>query len=340
MKKLFYLTAGLITSVFVLQQIQFVLAPLALAMVLAICISPVVNYLIGKKWNKVLATITTSTLLFLVLIGIVIFITKQYSSIVNGLPDLGSKTEALLRELLISFSELTGIDSSQLTESLKGIPEKIQGSVGEILGSIWSSVSNLVSFLFILPVFLILALLYKEKMKEAFMSILRTEGDERQVEATYLRLKEVIRGYILGLGLVIVVLAVLNTVGLLILGIPFAFALGVSSAALTIIPYVGILLGGGLAAVVAFATKDGLTSVLAVIALFVGVQVLEGNLITPKIQGDKLDLNMLTIIIALMLGAFVWGVIGMILAVPGAAMVRVLFEHFDKTKVYAKLMGE
>ena len=339
MKKIFYLSAGLITAVFVIQQIEFVLAPLALALVLAICISPLVNYLIGKNWNKTLASIGTSLVLILVLIGIVVFISKQYYSIVDGLPNLGAKTEALLNEVLVYFSDLTGIDSSKLMDSMKGASEKIQGALGKVIGSLWSSLSNMISFLFVLPVFLILVLLYKEKLKNVFVSII-SSGDDQNAKATYLKLKQAIRGYILGLGVVILVLSILNTVGLLLLGIPFAFALGVSSAALTVIPYVGILLGGGLAVIVAFATKDDSSSMLAVIGLFAGVQILEGNLITPKIQGDKLNLNMLTVIIALMLGAFVWGFIGMILAVPGAAILRVMLEHSEKTKVYAKLMAE
>lgn len=340
MKKIFFLCAGLITSVFVLQQIEFVLGPLALALVLAICISPVVNFLVKKKWNKTLATLVTSILLFSILIGIVVFISKQYYSIIDGLPNLNGKIEAMLNKIIVTFSDYTGLDDTKLLSSLQDATDKIQELLGQVIGSLWSSLSNLVSFLFVLPVFLILVLLYKEKIKNALIGIIGNQKEDGKAESTYTKLKEVIRGYSLGLGLVILILAILNTLGLLILGIPFAFALGVSSAALTVIPYVGILLGGGLAAIVAFATQENTTSVFAVIGLFIGVQVLEGNLITPKIQGNKLDLNMLTVIIALMLGAYVWGVIGMILAVPGAAVIKVFFEHYEHTRTYAKLMSD
>lgn len=339
MKRLFYFSASLIALTILLQQLEFVLAPLALALVFSICLSPVVNFLVGKKWNKTLSTLLVSTVFMLILLAFVTFISKQYFSIINGLPNLEVKAEALIKELLAGFTELTGMESKDLMKSLEDSTGKIQSMIGSLLGSIWSSVTNLISFLFVLPVFMVLILLYKERVRKFMVSFLACHSTEEAASKTVGQIKKVVLNYTIGLAIVIVILAVLNTIGLLILGIPFAIALGISSAALTVIPYIGILMGGGLAVIVAFATKD-LNSVFYVIVLFALVQVLEGNFITPKIQGNQLDLNMLSVIVALMLGAFVWGMIGMILAVPAAAVLKVLLGHYDSTKMYAQLMSD
>ena len=91
---------------------------------------------------------------------------------------------------------------------------------------------------------------------------------------------------------------------------------------------------------VAFATKDNPLSILGVLIMILVVQFLEGNLITPKVMGNKVNINAIVTIVALLVWGFVWGILGMILAVPMTAMIHVLLEHSKKTKAYADLMGE
>ena len=340
MRKIFFITAAIIGSVIVLQQAQFVLSPLVLALLLSISISPVVGFLERKKWNSTLAILLTSLVLFTLLVGVVTIISKQYYNMIDGLPMLGEKTNELLQKILDLLNEYLGLDKQKLMAGLGDYTDKLQSTMTGVLESVWSSVSGFLSFMVMLPIFMILILMNRQKLKNFFYQLPTQEQDLRTWEKTADALKSVVRNYIMGLLIVVVILAVLNSIGLLILGIPFAIALGLSSAVLSILPYLGNLLGGSLAVLVAFATKDNPLSILGVLIMILVVQFLEGNLITPKVMGNKVNINAIVTIVALLVWGFVWGILGMILAVPMTAMIHVLLEHSKKTKAYADLMGE
>jgi len=340
MRKIFFITAGIICSVIVLQQAQFVLAPLVLALVLSISVSPVVGFLERKKWNANLASVLVSLVLFALLVLVVTIISKQYYNMIEGLPMLGEKTNDLIQNILNWANEYLGIDREKLVAGIGEYTGKIQSAMSGILESVWSSVSSFLSFIVMLPIFMILMLMNRAKIKKFIYQLPAKEDDLRTWEKTGEAVKDVIRNYIVGLLMVVVILAVLNSIGLLILGIPFAIALGLSSAVLSIIPYLGNLLGGGLAVLVAFATKDNPVVILGVLIMIVIVQFLEGNIITPKVMGDKVNINAIVTIVALLIWGFIWGILGMILAVPMTAIIRVLLEHNKKTKSLAELMGE
>ena len=339
MRKLFFISAAIITSVIVMQQGEFVLAPLALALLFSISISPVVGYLEGKKWHTGLASILVTILLFVVLIGLVSVISNQYYKMVEGLPMLGPKMNDLFHNVCGVASGALGIEEEKLVQGISEYTSKLQSAMTGILESVWKSVSSFISFLVMLPVFTVLILINRQKIKQ-FVYDLPSNGEDTSWEETANQIKHVVRRYILGLLIVIVILGILNTAGLLIFGIPFAFALGLSSATLSVIPYLGNLLGGGLAVLVAYATKDNPYIAMGVLIMYVVIQFLEGNVITPKVLGNQVGVNSIVVIVALLIGGFVWGVMGMILAVPIAAVIKVVLARSKTSRPFAGLMGE
>ena len=154
-----------------------------------------------------------------------------------------------------------------------------------------------------------------------------------------MKVEKVVRSYVLGLFMVIIVIAILNTVGLMFLGIQHAVFFGVLAAVLTIIPYIGIFIGSLLPIVFAFATKDSLWYPLGVALIFWGVQFLEGNLITPNIIGGRVSINPFAAILVLFFGGILWGPIGMILSIPVLAIMKVIFDAIEPLKPYGFLIG-
>src|SRR5690606_28786769 len=146
--------------------------------------------------------------------------------------------------------------------------------------------------------------------------------------------------YITGLLFVTLIVAALNTTGLLILGIKHAVFFGILSGILTIIPYVGIFIGATLPVVMALITKDSAWYAVGVIGVFSFVQFLEGNFITPKITGSKVSINALAAIIALVLGGKILGVTGMILAVPAIGILKILLSYSRRLKPFVILLGD
>jgi predicted PurR-regulated permease PerM len=166
-----------------------------------------------------------------------------------------------------------------------------------------------------------------------------TKNQRPELKNILQKIQVTLQKYLYGLLFVILILAVLNSVGLLIIGIDYAIFWGILAAFLAVIPYIGTTLGGTLPFLYALATADNWWQPLAVAGMYVVIQTLEGNIITPNIVGNSVSINPLIALLAILLGGFVWGISGIILAIPAIAIVKIILEHNNKTKTIAFLMS-
>jgi predicted PurR-regulated permease PerM len=132
--------------------------------------------------------------------------------------------------------------------------------------------------------------------------------------------------YLAGLGFVAFVQGALSAIGLFFLGVPYALLLGTWVALVSIIPYLGAFLGAIPAVVLALFQSP--TTALLTVILYVLIQQLEGNVLTPRIQGQTLRVPAVLIFLAVIAGGEIAGLLGVIFAVPIVAVLRVLFDFF------------
>ena len=132
--------------------------------------------------------------------------------------------------------------------------------------------------------------------------------------------------YLGGLALVLAIQGAISAVGLFVLGVPNALILGVFVSVTAVIPYLGAWIGAIPAVIVALTVSP--TTALLTALLFLGVQQLEGNFLTPKIQGDTLRVHPVLVFLAVVIGGGLGGIVGVIVAVPSLAVLRVLFDFF------------
>lgn len=163
--------------------------------------------------------------------------------------------------------------------------------------------------------------------------------DRPRVRKVISKIKVVTQSYFKGVLLVMIILAILNSIALLSLGIQHALLFAVFAAILNIIPFLGPIIGSIFPAVYALLTKDSLFYPSAVLASFYVIQLLESNLFTPGIVGKNVSMNPLMTIIALFIGNFIWGLEGMILFIPGMAILKVIFDEVEGLRPYGFLLG-
>ncbi len=132
--------------------------------------------------------------------------------------------------------------------------------------------------------------------------------------------------YLGGLALVLAIQGAVSALGLFLLGVPYALVLGAFVSATAVIPYLGAWLGAIPAVIVALTVSP--TTALLTALLFLGIQQLEGNVLTPKIQGDTLRVHPVLVFLAVIIGGGLGGIVGVIVAVPSLAVGRVLFDFF------------
>jgi len=211
--------------------------------------------------------------------------------------------------------------------------------MGSYLTTALRSLGNSLSSAILVPIMIFFFLYYRDFFREFFFRAFSSTPKEI-IEEGLGRIYEVLKSYLVGLVTVMGIVAVLNTIGLYILGIEYAWFFGILAALLTIFPYIGIFVGSMIPALFALATKDSLWYATGVIIWFQVVQMLEGNFITPNIVGGKASLNPLVSLLSFFLGGMLFGLAGMILALPLLAMLKVIFDIIPQTQAYGFLLSE
>lgn len=326
--KLFVITSlAILAAVFAAD----IVVPLLISIFLSVILLPVVNWL-EKKLTLTLAAVVVLLVTLIIIIGTIWVIGDQLTKLIQDLPNLENKFNALVDNVSNEIRSLLGMSRAEQNQMEREALRKVSTYVAGML----VSTTNTITLLIQLPIYIFLMLIYRDRFKAFFKSLLPdTErlNWKRDIDS-------VLQGYITGLLIVTVIITILNTIGLLALGIEHAVFFGVISGILTIIPYIGIFIGATLPAIFALLTKDSAWYAFGVVAVFSFVQFLEGNFITPRITGSKVSINALAAIVALLIGGKILGIAGMILAVPMTGVLKVILSHTKHLKPFVLLIED
>ncbi len=327
--KLLVVTALLIAAAILASDL---VVPIAFAGFLSIVMLPIVKRLENRRLGTALS-ITIVLLGTVIIMSFLMWIViDQIVGLVNDLPNLQSKFVLFIGEASGRLEEDFGIS---IAEQNKFVGEFVR-TVGTYLGNVLISTTNTLSVLIQIPIYIFLILIYRDKFKEFFLSLLPHDN-----EFTWKTdMERVVQGYISGLTWVTLIIAALNSIGLLALGIDHAIFFGILSGILTIIPYVGIIIGALFPVIMALITKDSIWYAIGVIIVFFVVQFLEGNFITPRITGSKVSINALAAIVALVIGGKILGIAGMILSIPAIGVLKIVLSHSEHLKPFVILLED
>lgn len=329
---------SLVIIIYGLDVLQETLVPLIFAVLFAAILFPLCRRL--ERWGMPrIGAITICILLAIgVLYGLIYLISIQIGNFTEEAPRLVKRGNQILDQLQ-RYADNHNIDRKRVvTEARKYINNALQ-SAGAILTSTLLATTNTLSTIALLPLFIFFFLLYRDFFK-SFMYKIVGHTRRTKVDSVMSQIYNVVKDYLVGLVLVIAVVGVLNTVGLLILGVEYAVFFGFFGAFMILIPYVGIAIGSILPALFTLGTNPNPFVALGVVGVFLFVQVLEGNFITPYIVGSKVSINPLAAVIVLILWGQLWGLPGLILALPLTAILKVIFDSIDSLKPYGYLLGE
>jgi predicted PurR-regulated permease PerM len=307
-----------------------IVLPIAFSAIFSVVLLPLASR-IEKRTGRILSIIIVLLCTLVVIVLASWFVISQLSTLVQSLPDLELRFSTFINNVSDSIDQQFSITTHEQSQLLKdGLKE-----VSTYAGSLLLSTSYLLYFFIQLPIYIFLFLFYRDRFKEFMLAI--WPGSELKWKD---EIQVVVRGYISGLSMVVFIAGVLNSIGLLMLGIDHAIFFGFLSGALTMIPYIGITIGAALPTLMALLTKDSGWYAIGVIAIHGFVQFLEGNFITPKITGSKISINALAAILALLVGGKIWGIAGMILAVPAVGILKIVLSYSSSLKPFVILLGD
>jgi len=328
---------GLIYFLYVLKP---VVVPIIIAIILSVSAFPFVQFLERKlRINRVISAIVAITLLSLVIFALLLFIGFQLSDILEKGDFYAEKLSNVYNTIATKLETYLGIEKNELSIKKLNIGATIKNNFVSIIEFLTSS-SSFFSDIILIPLYIFFFLIYRKFFKSFIYRAFSKDGNTLKAKTILNKLYDVQQNYLVGLFMVMGIVGVLNSIGLLILGIDNAIFFGFLAALLLLIPYIGIIIGSLLPAVVALATKDSMWYPVGVMVIFAFIQFIEGNFITPKITGSKVSINAFVAILSIILFSMLWGIAGMIVALPVIASLKVVFDTIPELKPYGFLIGE
>ena len=328
--------ALIITLLYVLQG---VLLPLMFSILIAISLYPVAIVLERLRLGKAFSALLAVILAIAVLSGLMWFIVHQVIVIGKDGAEIQQKFLSIFDTIQKLLYDRFGIEPTEVAERLRSQANKILSHAVTYVSAAFGSLGNMLAGVVLVPLFSFFLLYYRVFFREFFFKAFHSTPQET-VHKTLNKIYDVVQSYLLGLITVMGIVAILNTVGLWIMGIQYAWFFGTLASLLMLLPYIGIAIGSILPALFALATKDSYWYAVGVIAWFQVVQFLEGNLITPNIVGGKVSINPLMAIISILLGGMLFGLAGLILALPLTATIKVIFDAVPSMNAFGFLIGE
>jgi len=316
-----------------------IIVPLLFSTILSILLSTVVDFLVKQKIDRVLAIVITLFVAIFLGVLLAIWISSKANLLVDALPLLIEKFDGLQVQFVSWLSENFGVNSKKVNFWINEARIDLTDLSGEKLGNTLAALGNAVIIIVLVPVYIFLLLYYQPILIE-FVHRVVGNAHEKDVGIVLGQTRSVLKGYFAGLLIELVIVAFLNAIGFLALGIQFAVLLAIIGAVLNMIPYIGGAMMLALSMLFALLTKEDPSYALYTAMVFFGIQMIDNNFIMPKIVASKVKINALVAIVVVIAGGAIWGVPGMFLAIPLTAITKVIFDRIEALQPWGFLLGD
>jgi predicted PurR-regulated permease PerM len=302
---------------------------------LAILLNQLLLKLEKYKIPRFLAISLSLFFSFTIIVGVAYFLTSQILNFGEDLPVLQTKFITLFAQSQQMIERGLGFSINQQNKWLEELGADMKPLIGQTLGNM----AGTVGILFLLPIYTFLLLLYKKLILQ-FLYEIFLDTNSVKVAEILKEIKAAIQRYMVGLLLEGIIIAILNTVVLLLFGLKYALLLGILAALLNLLPYIGGIIAILLPVLVATITKDGIHTQIGIIASYMFIQFLDNELIFPFIVSSRVRINAIISIMSILLGGALWGISGMFLSIPFIGVLKLIFDRIDELKPWGKLLGK
>lgn len=316
-----------------------ILMPLFFSIILALILSPLTNFLLAKGLHRFLAILIPVVVSLFIIGSLVYFLSYQMSFFFNDMPALEKRLDELLAMAQKWVNETFHITFKQQQQYLDQTAEKMKESSPQLIQKTFITVKGILSYFLLFPFYTFLILYHKATIKTFLVEVCTRSEKDRVVDVLQ-ESQSIILQYVTGLLIELTIVFSLNAGGFLIFGVPYPIFLALVAALLNIVPYIGMLIANIFCILITMVSSENLNDVFIVAAVLSVVQLVDNNILMPLVVGNKIRINALAIIIGVMVGGALAGIPGMFLAIPGIALMKVIFERVKSLKPWATLLGD
>jgi len=339
-QKIFYVFSSIILLIISLHFAKPVMIPLVSALLLAFILFPVSRKLEKIGFGRISSTTISLVGFTIIIISVFYLFSRQIISLISQLTEFRDRLSMVFEQsvqflnekipVIPKLSQADIIDKSQQWVKESGI---------DIMSNTVDSTTTFFSGIIAIVVYTFLLLIYRSGIIKVFVDSVK-EAYKPKIREMIVEMQKVGQNYLVGMGIMILILGSANSIVLMIFNIDHPFLFGFFAGLLALIPYIGTAIGGLIPVLYAFMTQDSLWIPVGIAVSFWIIQSIEGNFLNPKIVGGNLNINALAAIIALIVGGFLWGIAGMILFLPLAAIFRVFCSYFSELKPVSMFMRD
>ena len=318
-----------------------VLMPILFSGLISLILLPIVKFWLRIKLSNTFSVLFTVLVVTLVLAGGIFIIIVQSQEIVQELPKLMQANDNFLNISSINISsDSLKVYLNTHFDTIEKNLNSLKGSIIDFIQGGFTGLKNTFVFLITCPIYIFFMLLYRDNVYRFFINFKQKGREKKESKEIIDQIKSSLYKYLKGLILVMFIVGILTGLGLYFLGIKYALFLGILTALLTPIPYIGVVISAIIPITIAILTKDSIWYSVGVLGIFAVVQFAEGNFITPRIMGNSVNINPLMILLSIVIIGSISGLIGLILTVPILAILKVIVDHYPHLKPWSYLLED
>lgn len=339
-KLLFSITAVILTTYFLflgLFKAKGFFAPLATAVILSLVVLPLAQRM-EKHMNRPVSALLNSLLLFLISIGLMALVSFQIRSFAEDWPQIKETMKPKVeqaKQFALSHTPLDKKDLKEARESSSGFGSGVSKTVASFVNGLSGFAAN-----YLLTFVYVFFLLNYRRIFKNFLLRVFPDHKKENIKTIITKSSKVAPQYLLGKLILMGLLAILYSIGLGISGVNNFILVSVIAAILTLIPYVGNIIGFTMAVAFGFLSSGDTTVLIGIALTFTITQFVESYVLQPYVVGERVDVHPFFVILSVIVGNMVWGIIGMILAIPVLGIITVVLLNIDQLKPYGLLLSK
>ena len=336
--RLAFVLLCIVLSYLILTVAASVLIPLAFAFLVSLILHPAVQFLRRRTRLPDGWAIAVAVLGFLgLLVGLIYVLSFQIADFAQDFPALREKVMFWANQAQVWAERNYNVTVQDQESYFQKVSGTLMSGAAATVGALVFSLGNFLFWTVIVFIYTFFILQYRQLLARFVASLFPSEH-RLTVGDSLVETRGVINGYVQGLLTEPVIVTVVSTVALLILGVRYAFLLGLLAGVLNVIPYIGFITALSLTGLLSLVHHSPLMALAACATLF-GIHLLDANLLAPRIIGGRVRMNPLATLIGVFVGGLVWGIPGLFLAIPFTAVLKVVFSHVEYLQPWAMVMG-
>ncbi len=315
------------------------LVPLVIAAIFSMLFLPMSGWLENKGMHRGVAALLCVLTLVCVVAGMIALISWQVSDLAKDMGNMQeyvSKSATKIKEVI---STKLGVSPQKQEQMMKEQQSSGAGGAGKMVMAVMSGLSGILVNSILVIVYMFLLMFLRTHLRKFILKI-TAQNARQQTDRILHDSAKVARSYLTGLAKMIVLLWIMYGIGFSIVGVKNAIFFAILCGVLEIVPFIGNIAGTTLTLIMALSQGGDSTMLIGIVVTYAVVQFLQTYVLEPLVVGAQVKINPLFTIIAIVVGELIWGIPGMILAVPVTGIAKVIFDNTGGLKPYGFLIGE